>query len=542
MAAEPLSLPVRQDPPEKLVKRIARVATGVTNTIRVPHDRFNDRRGEWYTTVDMPSVVAGNQVKYLIDGNEAFKEMVAAMGTAQRAGHFIYMVNWFCDVDFHLLKSEEPDIPQTRTTLKSELTRASDAHVMIRAMFWKMPTIVLHQNEAAVDFLNSMETKLTAAGPIKVKKVPGLFNSAAIHDQRGDPNIPIPIIGILPRGFGAQHQKVLCIFGEQGLVCFCGGIDFNPDRIAADPNNPEKAEGGHPLHDVHCRIMGPAAFELVRMFELKWKDHRESAAIDERQGPLIIPPVPDAKGDHIVQIGRTFGRTGYRFIAPEHTAADMIAHAIRNAKRFIYTECQYFTGAPQLEAALKEALKRIEHLTVVLTHWEVSDLPTVNSHRREFIQSLKAAGGDKVRVFTLQPHGNTPEFQDGKVAHTYVHAKIWIIDDEFAVIGTVNSNRRSWSHDAEVAAGVYETSTDPVLHYRLAHWLRIVIWQEHLGMQTIKGSAAELADGVASAVHWIHRLPKARVRPYNLDERNRHNENDHGPNIGFLWDSVFDPS
>jgi hypothetical protein len=39
-------------------------------------------------------------------------------------------------------------------------------------------------------------------------------------------------------------------------------------------------------------------------------------------------------------------------------------------------------------------------------------------------------------------------------------------------------------HDSEVAAGIYETSTDSVLRYRLAHWLRIQIWKEHLNMRT----------------------------------------------------------
>jgi phosphatidylserine/phosphatidylglycerophosphate/cardiolipin synthase-like enzyme len=141
----------------------------------------------------------------------------------------------------------------------------------------------------------------------------------------------------------------------------------------------------------------------------------------------------------------------------------------------------------------------------------------------------------------LQPDGNTPDFQDGKVAHTYVHSKTWVIDDEFAVIGSLNSNRRSWSHDAEIAAGIYETSTDKVLHFRLAHLMRIKIWQEHLGLNGDRG-AAELADGVASAVHWLRLPANARVRPYNPDERNRKGDNDIKSALGFLWDIALDPS
>lgn len=532
-----------QNPPAKLVKRVARVATEITNTIRVPHDRFGNRKGDYYTSAGMPAVKDGNQVNFIVDAEDAFKEMAAAIQTAKTDKHFIYMMNWYCDVDFVLAPGQ---------TLKKLLTRASNDRVMIRAMLWRPPEPFLRQNDAAVNFLNSVEIKMTSAGPQPFRKDPPLFNSAAIHDARGDQPLPIPILGIFPRSLGSQHQKVLCVFGEKGLICFCGGVDFNPDRIQVSGKH------GEPLHDVHCRIMGPAALEFVKTFEEKWKDHvhrrvlfgpedpfptfQNSEAIDEKLGPLIIPPEPPAQSDHSVQVGRTFGNTGYRIIPPEHTAADMIANAIRAAKRFIYTECQYFTGNPELEGALKEALGRIEHLTVVVTHWEISDLPTVNAHRRTFFGNLKAVGGDKVRIFSLQPDGNTPEFQDGKVAHTYVHSKTWVIDDEFAVIGSLNSNKRSWTHDTEIAAGIYETSTDQMLHYRLAHLLRIKIWQEHLNMKTPQGEA-ELANGVASAVHWLRLTAGARVRPYNVDDRDRKGHNDVGPGIaGAVWDLALDPA
>jgi phosphatidylserine/phosphatidylglycerophosphate/cardiolipin synthase-like enzyme len=559
MAVEPLSPPIRQDPPERLVKRTARVGTGVTNTIRVPHDRFHDRKREWYESgIGMPSAVDGNQVNYLIDGTEAFREMAAAMVTANAPGDFIYMVNWFCDVDLPVRPSDEPVIPQAPTNLRQVLTHASDAKVMIRAMFWKEPAS--NQNLPAVDFLNSVEVPTAPQGPTKGPKTSCLFNAAAIHDDRGDKPVSVAgihILGFLPRALGAQHQKVLCVFGGQRLVCFCGGIEFKRDRIRApdyisDPDHSEEINHGAPLHDVHCRITGPAAWELVRLFAEKWNDHPLGKEFNEKKGALIIPPVPDSEGNHSVQVARTFkaGIYGFRR-GGEQTAAAMIGHAIRNAKRFIYTECQYFTGAPALEAALLAALPKIEHLTVVLTHWEISDLPFVNFRRRRFIEKLTKNNehAHKVRIFTLQPNGNSRKFQDGHEEHTYVHAKIWIVDDEFAVIGSVNSNKRSWMHDSEVAAGIYETSTDRVLRYRLAHWLRIEIWKEHLNMRTVEGSA-ELADGVASAVHWL-RLPEgARVRPYDLDERNYRGQNDRGvpfpiprfvANSDLVWNNIFDP-
>ena len=52
----------------------------------------------------------------------------------------------------------------------------------------------------------------------------------------------------------------------------------------------------------------------------------------------------------------------------------------------------------------------------------------------------------------------------------------------------------------------------------MAHWLRIELWKEHLNLQTPEGSA-ELADGVASAVHWLDLPSGARVQHYNEKEK-----------------------
>lgn len=562
MGADSLSPGIAQDPPSKLVGRSVFLAVGVTNTVRIPHDRFFDKHGDWYD-VNNGAVVEGNQVKFLVHGREAFPEMVAAINTATGPDHFIYMLNWFCDVDFDLTTGEhkdpgKPSSPNTRkvgapNTLRLSLTNAADRGVMIRAMFWKSP--IGSQNVDAVRFLNSLEQVMSVNGPMLVKMVPPLPNAAAIHDDLGDDALlkflkEVPILSIfqvVPRAFGSQHQKVLCVSGEQGLVCFCGGIDFNPDRVS----HPEVSGLFHsvenkatPLHDVHCRITGPAAVGLVKTFEDRWNSNPLVQAANPVKGRLKKPPSPNKTGEHFVQIGRTFRRGLYSFKPEgEFTASEMIEHAIRQAKRFIYTECQYFTGDPlslggdgKLESALASALGKIEHLTILVTHWELSDLPSVNSHRQKFFGSLKKAGGDKVRIFNLQPPGSLKDFRDGKIPETYVHAKIWVVDDEFAVIGSVNSNRRSWLHDSEVAAGIYDTSKDTVLRYRLAHKLRIKLWAEHLNMRGPQGEG-ELADGVASGVHWLNPGLGARVRPFDF--------NDHGdikPLLAFLWDGVLDPS
>jgi len=512
----------------------------------------NDRdpAAEWFMQgPQMPPVLGGNDVKFLIDGEEAFREMVAVLRSASAPGDFIYLVNWSCDVEFPLLLPDETGRPGP--TLRELLEQASASGVMIRALLWKEPDS--SQNAAAVAFFNGTERPRSGGAP----KRP-LANAAAIHDDRGDKPFSVAgmhILGSIPRALGSQHQKILCVFAGGQLTAFCGGVDFDPDRLGLPPAasaseapalSAERGEG-QPLHDVHCRIVGPAAFQLVKIFLQKWNDHRSGQQINAAKGSLIVPPVPGEWGQQVVQIARTYKAGIYRF-CPEGdgSAAAMIGHAIRTARRFIYTECQYFTGAPALQAALLAALPVIEHLTIVLTHWELSDLPFVNSRRKKFLRALTAnpAHAHKVRIFTLQPGGNDETFQNGHAAHTYAHSKVWIMDDEFAVIGSLNSNQRSWMHDSEVAAGIYDRSRN-----QFARQLRVKLWQEHLNMQTAEGAEA-LADGVASAAYWIEPPPGARVRPYDIEERDHLGRNDRGlpfpfprfiANSDLVWNNIFDP-
>jgi phosphatidylserine/phosphatidylglycerophosphate/cardiolipin synthase-like enzyme len=506
MAHEPISPPNSQDPPEPLLIRTARIGPNVVNTLRIPADSFSDDRNAWFNTgTGMPRIREGNEAKYLIDGSNpvipglsafpelsTFPDFIAAIRTTLGPGHFIYMLNWWFDDSFPV-PSEPPQL-----TMREHLTEASDRRVMIRAMFWDQQFSL--QNNAEARHINDLD------------------NGAAIIDARGNESYFFETL--VPFHFGSQHQKVLCVMGEKGLVSFCGGIDFNQDRIS--PNGAH----GRPLHDVHCRIRGPAAADVLQTFIQRWNDHPEgnlkNRTPPDGKGPLIVlNQAPASAGPHIVQVGRTFGRVNppYGF-APngETTAREIIRHAIRNAKRFIYTEDQYFVGNPEVEAALLTALRNgIKHLTILLTHWRISDLPLVQRHRHQFIDRLFDAGGDRVRVFSLQPGPIDANFANGLVQHTYVHAKIWIIDDEFAMIGSVNTNRRCWSHDSEIVAGIYDTSRERILTYRLAHWLRIHLWQEHLNMPGPIG-AAELADGVAGAVHWLYPPAGARVHSYNWRE------------------------
>jgi phosphatidylserine/phosphatidylglycerophosphate/cardiolipin synthase-like enzyme len=120
-----VSAPNEQNPPQRLLIRTAKVATGVMNTLRMPGDVFIDRSGTWFN--DATAVRRGNEVKFIVDAKNTFREMEAAIRTATKTGHFIYMSNWFVDLDLNLGRG---------TDLRALLTAADKSGVMVRAMFW----------------------------------------------------------------------------------------------------------------------------------------------------------------------------------------------------------------------------------------------------------------------------------------------------------------------------------------------------------------------------------------------------------------------
>jgi len=424
---------------------------------------------------------------------------------------FIYAANWWFDPSFPLLGAGSPKMDQL-------LVGASRHDVQIRAMLWKQP------NSASNGVVNWFNT---------------LVRGAAILDDR-------------TLDYGSHHQKLLVVDGSDGLTAFTGGVDINLDRIAPGIN-------GSPLHDVHCRVRGPAAQDLLNIFLQRWDDHPDHKDLDDLKGPLVATKESGAKaekGTCWVQVGRTFGNGsahagvsgvpfasgGYKF-APkgEQTAAAMITYAIFHAKKSIYVEDQYFVdttdpakpGPYNVRVALmtKLADPNFKQLVVLIPDGSITDMgfvwtaPLIGTQhrildnqvryrRRLLIEALKKArGGNKVHVYCLKDPGK---------AHTYVHAKTWMFDDEYAIIGSANTNRRSWTHDSEAVVGIYDTGSQDGSGYPLPKHLRMRLWAEHLGYgetaghwDPAPGYEAALSDPLKPGLWPSSATNSTRVMPYD---------------------------
>jgi phosphatidylserine/phosphatidylglycerophosphate/cardiolipin synthase-like enzyme len=481
----------------------------------------------WRSVMGGKKARLGNQVDFLIDGAATYQAMVQAIKTATEKQHYIYLLGWWLTDCFPLI-SGDPN-----STIFKLFTDASRRGVQIRVMLWDQFGT---QNSAEVDRINK------------------LANGGAILDND-------------TLKFGSHHQKLLVIRGNRGLLGFCGGVDINPDRVVSNPkqafpgcsgrgssnqvytaeSSPNidrkviinssggvSAQGsgviaGAPFTDIHCRIQGPAAHDLLTTFIQRWQAHPKHQTIDRTKGKLrgLHERLPAPRGNHLVRIARTFNLINPKKCIKARSVRSTTIAAIRAARKFIYIEDQYLVSM-EAAAELRKALPNIQHLTIVIPHSSITDLPQVWARRKAFIDFLKSGPhANKVQVFYLV----NPK-SGGFGPFTYVHTKTWIIDDELAIIGSANCNRRSWTYDSEVNALIYDPIPVGVGNLPFAQRLRIARWSKHLNV-----ASALVKDGVTSAILWLKPPTGAWIRPYNQNAGK-----DPSSHKLISWDSFVDPS
>jgi phosphatidylserine/phosphatidylglycerophosphate/cardiolipin synthase-like enzyme len=420
----------------------------------------------------MQPVRKGNMVTTLVRGIETFKDMYNTLLTATGEGHYIYWLAWWMDLDLELIPGK---------TVLSLLTNAGKRGVQIRVMLWDQAG---RKNSNEVDWIN---------------KIP---NAKAILDNE-------------TLNFGSHHQKILVVNGVKGLIAYCGGIDPNCDRlppgVMKKPCKSASSGSGSttPLHDVHGRIEGPVAYDLLTVFRQRWLNHPKSVSI-EKTSPLLghTQSIPKSRGNVSVQIGRTFG-SKFKF-APhgEKTIQIQVLRAIAQARKFIYIEDQYLVNL-EIRDALEKALASgsIQFVVIVIPHSSITTpCPSAwQSHRKDFIDPLVSRfGSSRVRVFNPYPVGSP---------YSYVHSKMWIFDDEFLIMGSANINLRGYTHDSEVMAAIYDHSK-----ISLVKQLRMRLWSIHLGLD-YSANEALLNDVGRSESLWLRLPPSARVERFDASAK-----------------------
>lgn len=405
-----------------------------------------EERGNAATAV--PAWASGNRATPLVHGAVYFDRLVEEV-EALGAGDHLFFTDWRGDPD-ELLRPDGP-------TVAGLFTRAVRRGVCVRGLVWRSHWDKLSFSK---EENRALDDEIEESG------------GQVVLDQR------------VRRG-GSHHQKFVVLrhaADPSRDVAFAGGIDLchsRRDDASHDGDaqrQPMAEEYGPrpPWHDVQLELRGPVVGVLDTVFRERWDDPTNSdsnhpiAWIRDRlhgevldPGPLPpqLPPPPEC-GPVVVQTLRTYPaiRPPYDF-APsgERSVARGYSKAISRARRLVYLEDQYMWSA-DVARLFADALTSNPQLHLVVVVPRVPDQDGAFAKKPQFIgrweamQLCRRAGGDRVHVFDVENHAGTP---------VYVHAKVCVVDDVWASVGSDNFNRRSWTHDSELSSAVLDTTRDP---------------------------------------------------------------------------------
>ncbi|GLY23908.1 phospholipase D-like domain-containing protein [Micromonospora sp. NBRC 101691] len=489
---------------------------------------------EWFLTTgeranqvsELPVWAGGNLAEPLIHGATYFDRLVDEVEALEEGDH-LFFTDWRGDPDERM----RPDGP----TVAQLFAQAAQRGVVVKGLVWRSHLDVLAYSE---EENRSLSETISAAG------------GEVLLDQR------------VRRG-GSHHQK-LVVLRHPGRperdVAFVGGIDLchsrrddaahhgDPQAVAMSPRYGPRP----PWHDVQLAVRGPVVGALDTVFRERWTDpmpldsenplaylRDRLRRADLRPDPLPVqPPDPAPCGPHHVQVLRTYPAVRPRYsFAPdgERTVARGYTKAVRRARRLIYLEDQYLWSR-EIAELFADALRNNPdlHLIAVVPRFPDVDgrlaLPPNTVGREQALSLCQEAAADRVHVFDVENHDGDP---------VYVHAKVCVVDDVWASVGSDNFNRRSWTHDSELSCAVLDATrderapTDPAglgdgaRHF--ARELRLRLLREHLDRPGDGNGDADLldpADAVAAVTATADALqrwydsgrvgprPPGRLRPH----------------------------
>ncbi len=225
-----------------------------------------------------------------------------------------------------------------------------------------------------------------------------------------------------------DHRKIAVI---DGYVGFMGGINLADEYI----NACEKY--GH-WKDAAILIKGEAVFNLTVMFLTIWdfinnsddnylKYKPENFTHEKFLSKGYVQPFDDSP-----LVNEPIGETVY-------------LNLINKAKRYIYINTPYLIIDNEMATALKIAAKSGVDVRIVTPH--IPDKWFVHAVTKSYYHSFIK---NNIKIYEYTPG--------------FIHSKTFVVDDEYAVIGSINLDFRSLYLHFECGAWLYKT--DSVLKLR----------------------------------------------------------------------------
>ena len=219
-----------------------------------------------------------------------------------------------------------------------------------------------------------------------------------------------------------NHRKILVIDGKIG---YTGGVNIADEYIN------EIVKFGH-WKDTAIRLEGEAVWELTKLFLVDFGINTRKLT---EPGSDLYPTRTDiSEGGYLIPFG-----DGPKPIYTHGVGKSVIQNMLSGATEYAWMTSPYLIIDNDLCTDLENAALRGVDVRIIVPH--IPDKKMVFGMTRSFYPRLMATG---VRIFEYEPG--------------FIHAKSYLADDDYAMIGTINLDYRSLVHHFENGVWMYKCS------------------------------------------------------------------------------------
>lgn len=218
-----------------------------------------------------------------------------------------------------------------------------------------------------------------------------------------------------------DHRKICVIDGKVG---FTGGVNLADEYIN------EKERFGH-WKDTAIMLKGDAVQSLTMMFLQMWNVNERSVELYENYLTPMEKEFDRSKGYVL-----PFGDSPFD---NENVGESVYSHVLHHARRYVHIMTPYLILDNEMITTLTYTAKSGIEVIIIMPH--IPDKPYAFALAKTYYRELIEAG--------VQIYEYTPGF---------VHAKVFVSDDDTAVVGTINLDYRSLYLHFEDGVFLYHNS------------------------------------------------------------------------------------
>jgi len=360
------------------------------NTTECPYQAFPQRKGNRFIMYNDAHLCKDHPLPTVPTARgpyvpqDCWNDMYNSIKNAQK---FIYITGWSVWTSLTMIRP-------TNESLGDLLKRKAANQVDVRIMVWDDVSSIsnrvlqtLHINFASKGMMGTYDedTKSFFKGSsVKCHLVPCPVRKKHQKGRNSDPlgRLGGEVANSLGKYWAfTHHQKtVICDadgwFGPSGkrkIVAYIGGIDLTAGRFD-DSSHPlfstlqtthrgdyynglaagfdESVGPREPWHDIHSKVEGPCARDILENFQMRWRKQVKSKEKDKdfSSDASMLKPHEDIcnRNTWSIQMFRSIGRKcAIQVRGIDQGIQKAYIYAIRRAQKFIYIENQYFMGSSQ---------------------------------------------------------------------------------------------------------------------------------------------------------------------------------------------------